>query len=320
MDSRMRKGLRMLGVVVILVLLAMTSIGSRGCFSSSSTKRAVGSSAPPPPVFYVFGGWDNESGNLDEIVEFDLSSPITVTVISNTIPAAFLPTTRFDTSAVWDPVNKVAYIFGGNDGAFLDDIVRFEPTSITPVTVLSITINSDFVLPSARKVTSAVWDPDNKVAYIFGGYNGALLDEIVRFEPASITPVTIVASLPTTRQATSAVWDPVNKVAYIFGGYGANEIDEIVRFEPASITPVTVISETSGSDFVLPSARQATSAVWDPVNKVAYIFGGWDGANEIDDIVKFDPAIPEVTVLSVTMGSTIVLPTERGYFSACPGQ
>ncbi|MBI4393658.1 MAG: hypothetical protein HY556_07690 [Euryarchaeota archaeon] len=57
----------------------------------------------------------------------------------------------------------------------------------------------------------------------------------------------------------------------------------------------------------LPTARDATSAVWDGTN--AYIFGGYDG-NYLDKIVRYNPSTDTITNMTAT------LPTQVAYASA----
>jgi hypothetical protein len=214
-------------------------------------------------------------------------------------PPSVLPTARGMTTAIWDGNN--AYIFGGFDTWFLDDIVKFNPATGT-VTLLS----SPSVLPTARYGTSAVWDGSN--VYIFGGYTpSGYLNDIVQFNPTTGT-VTLLPSpsvLPTARGMTSAVWDGNN--AYIFGGDDASGLlNDIVQFNPTTGI-VTLLPSPS----VLPTARDWTSAIWDGSN--AYIFGGTiSGGILLNDIVQFNPTTGTVTLLP----SPSVLPTPSWWTSA----
>lgn len=138
-------------------------------------------------------------------------------------------------------------------------------------------------LPTARSTTSAVWDGTH--AYIFGGYRGTRLNEIVRYNP-STGEATTVATLPTARWGTSAVWDGSN--AYIFGGCPSGcpgavpASDQIVRYNPATNTSEVVASMNRG--------LMRSASIWDG-NKYAYIFGG------TDRILRFEPAVGAVTVM-----------------------
>jgi hypothetical protein len=51
----------------------------------------------------------------------------------------------------------------------------------------------------------------------------------------------------------------------------------------------------------LPSGRYGTSAVWDGTN--AYIFGGSDGSNRLNEIVRYNPSLDQVTLMSAVLPS-----------------
>lgn len=231
---------------------------------------------------YIFGGNNGGVGtSREEIVRYD---PLTKVA---TVMGARLPTGRFGSSAVWDPTNKVAYVFGGyGQGGATNQILRYDPAT-DRVTAMAAT------LPTARYQTSAVWDPTSNAALVFGGY--ALVPspaisysspEIVRFQPALDTAVVEPASLPSGRHGTSAAWD--GQYAYVFGGYNGNAgantyLDEIVRYHPLS-KAVTTMHAT------LPTARYATSAVWDPNSRVAYVVGGSGPSGVVHEVIRYTPA------------------------------
>ncbi|GAH97859.1 unnamed protein product, partial [marine sediment metagenome] len=218
---------------------------------------------------------------------------------------ATLPSARFYASgAVWDPVNKCAYTFGGrtSDAAFHDDIMKFDPATLE-VTTLGVT------LPTITGQGCVVWDPTNHCAYIFSGYSpDGVLDTIVKFDPGAGTCAAIPGvTLPEPLSLSGAVWDPVSNCAYIFGGNPSS--DAIVKFDPTAGTCAAIPGVT------LPEAAGFCCAAWDSVNNVAYIFGGnGETSGFLDTIVKFDPAGPAVTTLEAK------LPSPRRSVSACPGQ
>src|SRR5579864_7753328 len=76
----------------------------------------------------------------------------------------------------------------------------------------------------------------------------------------------------------------------------------IMTAKEARADTATVLSAT------LPTARDATGAVWDGSN--AYIVGGYDGTTYLNQIVRYNPTTNTVT----TMGAT--LPTARDTMSA----
>ncbi|HEV8359869.1 MAG TPA: hypothetical protein VGR28_05360, partial [Candidatus Thermoplasmatota archaeon] len=66
---------------------------------------------------------------------------------------------------------------------------------------------------------------------------------------------------------------------------------------------------TSVLSAALPTARDATSAVWDGSN--AYIFGGYDNVSSyLNQVARYDPSTDTLTTM------TAAFPTERGWTSA----
>ncbi|MEW6025941.1 MAG: kelch repeat-containing protein [Planctomycetota bacterium] len=207
-----------------------------------------------------------------------------------------LPVGRFATSAVWDQVNKCAYVFGGShaSGQYLNEIVRYNPAK-NEVTKLPA------VLPGPRGYSSAIWDTEKKCAYIFGG---GMCDQIIKYNPSG-NAVNVLANLPKPTAYSAAVWDPTNKCAYIFGGLyeGTIYLDKVVRYIPQKNQVKAVAT--------LPAPLAYNCAVWDTDNKCAYIFGGVDGKNVPSlNVLKYDPDGNKITELPLS------IPSDRTYSSA----
>lgn len=148
-------------------------------------------------------------------------------------------------------------------------------------------------LPSPRG-TTAIWDGTH--AYLFGGNDGTIKDEILRYHPTSDTLLRMNAPLPTPRYGASAIWDGTH--AYIFGGArqpSAGRLNEILRYDSAtdSLTPMTAR---------LPTPRYGMSAIWDGTH--AYLFGGnEDGYAQTDQILRYTPATDSLTAMTSRLPS-----------------
>lgn len=223
-------------------------------------------------------------------------------------PTGSLPSPRSRTSAVW--ANGSAYIFGGRTGAPSQgysntrQIVKFTPgAGSTVVGQLPPTPKfSGCQGLDGREDTSAIWDGSN--AYIFGGYDrsGFPVDEIVRFNPATLE-ARVVARLPRPTAGAGVAWD--GESAYLFGGYvlpsqpsqpppppGCQGFpnpgpppqlsDQIVRFTPdANGGRATTLSTT------LPTPRNHSAAVYE--NPYIHVYGGHTGQDATDEILSFAP-------------------------------
>ncbi|GAG07645.1 unnamed protein product, partial [marine sediment metagenome] len=156
---------------------------------SSGREDQSGIYNPNTGYAYIFGG-DDTSQALNEIIKINTSDG-QVTVLDST-----LPTGRFKAPAVWDEDNSIAYIYGGRNSyqaTAYDTIISFDP-STDVVTTLSET------LPQSSAEFAAVWDSDQNVTYIFGGYTGnnsnTLLTTILKHDPSTGVVETLSESLP----------------------------------------------------------------------------------------------------------------------------
>ncbi|MBI4392802.1 MAG: S8 family serine peptidase [Euryarchaeota archaeon] len=194
-----------------------------------------------------------------------------------------LPTARAHTSAAWN--GQYAYVFGGNDGNYLDQIVRVDVVTMKATTMAA-------KLPAGREGTSAVWT--GTFAYIFGGESGpySRSSGIVRYDPGTDTASLMPTPLPSGRTLTSAVW--TGQYVYIFGGCTVTvcPTDEILRYDPAT-DAISVLAPR------LPSARMGTSAVW--AGGDAYVFGGETGQAHLRQVVRFSPSTGVVSIMAASL-------------------
>jgi fibronectin type 3 domain-containing protein len=221
---------------------------------------------------------------------------------------AQFPEAVYGTSAAWDPVGQVAYIFGGKHPEAEASGQACHPECATGTLIWEYDpmqqelglVNVTF--PFEVEGTSAVWNTLQGVAYIFGGKHDDVGGQachpecammIWEFDPLpfpTLSPLNV--TLPSARWYTSAAWD--GTVAYIFGGEGPNgTLGEILRFDPVEQT-VTLLG-------TLPTARTGTSAVWAGTD--AYVFGGDEGETRTDEIVRFTPTAPQAPTASPGPGA-----------------
>lgn len=142
----------------------------------------------PHQVYEASAAWDQE----DNVFIFGgytttgVSSWIIQYTISNNeaeLLAARLPGPRYTSAAVWSPIDKNFYIFGGSEvaaaGPYLDDIVRFNPATHT-VTKL------DVKLPKKSGFSCAFFNGGS--IYYIGGFSGLspFKTLVVRFDPVTL--------------------------------------------------------------------------------------------------------------------------------------
>lgn len=153
------------------------------------------------------------------------------------------------------------------------------------------------ILTLPQPVAFAATATVDGVTYEFGGFTGssvgsgaALVDTIVRVDPANLTASTLPVKLPepAARMASAVVGTKV----YLMGGATLSEwSDRILVFD-------TVTQSLVEANVTLPQALVSSTAASDGRN--VYVFGGrMVGGNAFSGILKFDPESPQVTSLRV---------------------
>ncbi len=151
------------------------------------------------------------------------------------------------------------------------------------------------VLPSAR--LGPALSTDGRVAYAFGGANGAKLADVLRYDARADRVDTLPAELPSPRANASAAYDG-SRYHYVVGGDAASgRLTEILRFDPVARS-----IEKVGD---LQTARHQAAAVW--AGNALYVFGGRTGLTEttrLDTIEKWRPGMSTAEVLGVKLPSS----------------
>lgn len=217
-------------------------------------------------IAYVFGGIDSFVPRLDEIVVFRPESPGGPSV--SVLPSDRLPFFHGSASAAWDPTERVAYLFGGNnsDGR----IVQFRADA--PAGQRVSVVSSDR-FPGSLVLSTAVWNPVDRVAYIFGGAEFSRTDAIWQFDPSrpAGSRLTVLSDrLPSERARATAVWDSARGVAVVYGGDTAESEREIVVFDPDRSPG----SRVSTHPLQLQERADASAAVYDALRDCSFLFAG----------------------------------------------
>lgn len=235
----------------------------------------------------------------------------------------FAPQYWYGTSSIFDPIKNKIYYFGGMVGDKLLQpctgttvnpayirVLSLDPTSST----FNQELNYSTLYPpsDASMYRAAVYDPDTKKTYLFGGtrlttsdgtcVGGAYkvdkridLPVISQYDSAANTLTNISgvdASAFTSRTKTATVYNSTNKKIYIFGGENSADIqnrasqttfyNDLFEYDPINNTFKKI---TFNGTF---SARSGASAAYDPATQKAYIFGGLNSAGALGDILSYD--------------------------------
>lgn len=147
----------------------------------------------PSGRIYCLGG-QQSGGAVDEILEFDPTSPTQPPVVK----AARLPTVRSLMACAAEPANGRIYCFGGYDGndeAAVDEILEYDPGGDT-LRVLNA------VLPAPRMRVACAAAPGTERIYCFGGDSSRTpVDSILEY----ITPSHILLQVGDPGDGTGAI-------------------------------------------------------------------------------------------------------------------
>lgn len=234
-----------------------------------------------------------------------------------------MPTQLMSHTAFWDDESDTAFILGGSStpgGGAASSITRFrrgmeiDPWPHVMPHAPGGTMNpteypSPTGLPQPGTCQALAWDPVGRVAYLFGGWNGAPSDEVGAFYPDTNTaqmltnPVTgNPVLMPENLTCMAGTWNPTvtpncpRGCAYMFGGRYPLPVDQngtpppnaqnpwgcggttdrMFLFDPVSMTVKEV-------PWKLPWTYFGMTAV--PVGPDIYLFGGV----HIDDSIAQDP-------------------------------
>ncbi|MFB0527070.1 MAG: kelch repeat-containing protein [bacterium] len=249
----------------------------------------------------VFGGSQSFLGVVTDSTTYKLEDPWNwgstweILTTTGTVPSA-----RAEHTAVYDFNTNKMVVFGGYTGG-------------SPVSASAETYFLDFGVdlstwtevypsnsPPARYGHTAVWGAGNTM--VFGGKDdsGDLLNDCwkLQFSPANWEEINVTGDKPPARWQHSAVWiDPLPEEPggmLIFGGEDENRkyLDDFwILRQPGPMDPPNVWRwERIDPIGDLPSGRRghAAGTGWGlKGERTMYIFGGFDGNDNLNDIYAF---------------------------------
>ena len=220
----------------------------------------------------IFGGYGPfDSPNvLNETWELTLSGTPTWHQITTT---GGPPARRAAHTAIYDPIGDRMIVFGGSDFVtFMNDVWSLDLATNT----WQLVPTSGDVIP-VRYGHSATFDPERREMIVFGGYNGAYLNDLYVLSLGSGIWTHVSTPGPSVRDFFSTVYDASRHRVVLFGGNTGALYDDLWALDTATRTWTRLGPRDRG-----PAPRLSSYAVTDANSQRMVLFGGW-GNQYFDD-------------------------------------
>jgi N-acetylneuraminic acid mutarotase len=234
----------------------------------------------------MFGGYyGGGSSGLDETWAYDPKA----NSWTNLDPPGAVPSARFGSSMVYDPVTRRMIMFGGAEadlsGVF-NDTWAYDPAANTWTE-----LKPAGTLPLRRGHQATAYDPATHRMIIFGG-NGrsSHFNDTWAYDPAANTWTELkpTGTVPPPRGQQWMVYDTSNDQVIMFGGVGDGELDDTWAYDPAANTWTQL--KPKGT---LPHPRFSAPMVYCTSSGQVIMFGGGYTNNGafgfLNDTWAFDP-------------------------------
>jgi hypothetical protein len=224
----------------------------------------------------VFGGRDSTS-NLGEVWALTLADTPAWALLA---PTGTPPTLRYGHAAVYDAARDRMVVFGGYRTSCQNDVWELTLGG-TPAWVR---VTATGTSPTARHLHNAVYDPARGRMIVFGGNSSNTGSVIPLGDVQTLTLGTspawaevVFAAVPGTpppaQGLSTMIPDPSRDAMIVFGGLSSNGGVPLAEVWELTLgaTPTWTLWTPSGA---APSARDAHTAIYDPVRDRMIVFGG----------------------------------------------
>jgi hypothetical protein len=196
---------------------------------------------------------------------------------------AAVPTRRAGAALVYDASRGKLVLFGGAySSTRYGDTWEWTPTS------RSWEDRTKLAGPSSRQGHAMTYDAVRQRVLLFGGDDGSFRQDTWEWDGAAWTDVTPSGASPPPRQGGTMVYDVSRSRAVLFGGGerdGANPRQDTWEWDGVARTWTE--RTVSGAK---PAARMGHAFAYDPIRKVAVLFGGSLGSAYTFDTWEWDGA------------------------------
>jgi hypothetical protein len=261
------------------------------------------SGTPPAPRVYpaavydpttgsmiVFGGNNCSTGYFNDVwVLSSANGGSGSPAWTKLAPSGTPPSARQSASAIYDSVNNIMTVYGGDAGGTgLGDVWVLSHANGTGGTPVWTALKPSGAAPPARTGQTATYDSANNRMTVFGGVNktGTFSDSWVLTSANGIgspswLQIPITGTAPSVAYH-SAVYDPAANDMYVFAG--SSSADKLSTNSHAfTLFGANGVAKT-GNRWILggPAVRYSQSAFYDTVTNSLFVFGGQHAKTNID--------------------------------------
>jgi hypothetical protein len=245
---------------------------------------------PTTGTMIVFGGNNCSTGYFNDVwVLSNANGEGGTPAWAKLAPSGTPPAARESASAVYDAVNNILIVYGGDAGGVgLADVWVLSHANGSGGTPVWTELSPSGTVPSARTGQAATYDSaDNRMTIMGGVSNGLTLsDAWVLTEANGIGSPSWLQIKPSGTAPSvayhSAVYDEVANNMYIFAG--SSSADKLTTNSHAfTLFGANGIAK-SGNRWILggPAVRYSQSAFYDPATNSLFVFGGQHSKTNLD--------------------------------------
>jgi len=258
--------------------------------SPAARVYAAGAYDPTTGRLMIFGGNDCSSGYFNDVWVLSHANGLRGTPAWTQLETSGTPpTARESASAVYDSVNNILTIYGGDAGSTLyGDVWVLSNANGTGGTPTWTELKPSGMKPEARTGQTATYDSVNNRMTIFGGTNGSttLTDSWVLTSSNGVgtlswSRIKVLGTAPSVAYH-SAVYDQGKNQTYVFAG--SSSADKLQTNSHAfTLTAGNGISSTP-IRWILggPAVRYSQSTFYDPATNSLFVFGGQHAKTNIN--------------------------------------
>ncbi len=222
----------------------------------------------------MFGGLAVTNTALDEVWEWDGASWRFVT------PSGASPPARADATLVYDPVNQVSILFGGQRGGTLfNDLWEWNGVAWLQRTPMA-------PLPAPRRAHAAAWDVARNRMVITGGLviGGVSVDDTWEWNRSSWSQPPKSGNWPSPRYRAAFAYDEARALSVMFGGRDATGFAaDTWAWNGTGWTPLT--PDVVGGALL---GRARAAMVWNRTAQRLVLYGGESSPGMLSDTWAFD--------------------------------